>query len=208
MNKQSTIRFFAVLLLVVAFFAVALNPVQAARTKALRISEGNATEVAGGPLDSIQTSLNASKAEIDTLFNYSSLYDLDSITSNTIPNATLVSSGLLLTNGSSRILVEDIILYTDPTGVAGPTNVVFATDNTNGLTGVAAPFVAIAVSGLGANKSVTASVSGTTKILPYLIEAGKKLYVAGNDGAGTGAGKLYIVVKYRRLNSVNAGLAD
>lgn len=127
------------------------------------------------------------------------------VTSSAIPNNTQ-TAGAITDAASAAMLIEDIIFETDNTGVAGPTNLELTTDNAKGLTGAAAPNILQAVSGLGANKSVVARVTSTTKVLPFVLESGKKLYLDGDDGAGTGAGVLRITLVGRRL-AAGASLA-
>jgi len=129
------------------------------------------------------------------------------VTSSAIPNNTQ-TNGALTAAANGAIVIEDIILETDSTGVAGPTNLEFTTNNVKGLTGAAAPNVLQAVSGLGANKTVVCKTSSTTKILPFTIEDGKKLFLDGDDGAGTGAGTVRITLLCRAVapgNSLSAG---
>jgi hypothetical protein len=126
------------------------------------------------------------------------------ITSSSIPNNTQTGGDIAVATGV--IVIEDIILETDGTGVAGPTNLEFTTNNVKGLTGAAAPNVLQAVSGLGANKTVVCKTSSTTKILPLTLETGKKLFVDGDDGAGTGAGTVRATILFRR-GSAGASLA-
>lgn len=121
------------------------------------------------------------------------------ITSSAIPNNTQTAGSIALATGA--IVIEDIILETGTTGIAGPTNLEFTTDNVSGLTGAAAPNVLQAVSGLAANKTVVCKTSSTTKILPLTLETGKKLYVDGDDGAGTGAGTVRATILFRRASA-------
>ncbi len=127
------------------------------------------------------------------------------VVSSTIPNNTQ-TAGAITGAASGAIVIEDIILETGTTGVAGPTNLEFTTDNVSGLTGAAAPNVLQAVSALGANKTVVCKTSSTTKILPFTLESGKKLYLDGDDGAGTGAGTVRITLLCRRV-AAGASLA-
>lgn len=120
------------------------------------------------------------------------------VTSSAIPNNTQ-TAGAITGAASGAIVIEDIILETNATGIAGPTNLEFTTDNVSGLTGAAAPNILQAVSALGANKTVVCKTSSTTKILPLTLETGKKLYLDGDDGAGTGAGTMRVTLLCRRV---------
>lgn len=128
-----------------------------------------------------------------------------SFTSSSIPNNT--QTGGALTGASSGTLVlEQIILQTDGTGVAGPTNVEISTDNTKGLTGAGGPSALVAVSGLGANKTIVVGYGAANENLPLYLESGKKLYIHGDDAAGTGAGVVDVIMIYRRVSD-NATIA-
>lgn len=120
------------------------------------------------------------------------------VTSSTIPNNTQ-TSGAFTGAASGDVVIEDILLQTDATGVAGPTNVNFTTDNAKGLTGASGVSAVEAVSALGANKTIAVKAEGTTKHLPFVLESAKKLYISGSDGAGTGAGVLRVTLVCRRV---------
>lgn len=121
------------------------------------------------------------------------------VVSSSIPNNTQ-TGGAITGPAAGNVLVEDMIFETGATGVAGPTNIEISTDNVSGLNSAAAPLVLQAVSALGANKSVVARVTSTTKVLPFLLESGKKIYIDGDDGAGTGAGTLRVTMVCRRAS--------
>lgn len=121
-----------------------------------------------------------------------------SVTSSAIPNNTQ-TAGAFTGAASGALLIEDIIFETNSTGIAGPTNLEITTDNVSGLTGADAPNILQAVSALGANKTVVCRVDSATKKLPFVLESGKKLFIDGDDGAGTGAGTARITIVARRL---------
>lgn len=128
------------------------------------------------------------------------------VTSSTLPNNTQ-TAGDMTSAATGAILIEDMVIETDGTGIAGPTNLNITVDNAKGLTGAANPLVAVAVSGLGANKTVSiGSDTVVTKHLPFVLESGKKLFASGSSAGGSGAGTARITVKYRRLAD-NASLA-
>lgn len=114
---------------------------------------------------------------------------------------TLTSSAILttatdLTNQSRRgdLVITDVILKTDGTGLATGTNFVLSVTNSNGdLT-----LLSTAVSGLGANKTVdlaNATVSGMQTVL----EVGKKVTFECTGSACTGAGTVDVYLKLERL---------
>lgn len=120
-------------------------------------------------------------------------------TSSAIPNNTQ-TGGALTGASSGTLLLEYLILQTDGTGVAGPTNVEISTDNAKGLTGAAGPSALVAVSGLGANKTVVVGYDGSNEKLPLYLESGKKLYIDGDDAAGTGGGTVDVIMVFRRVS--------
>lgn len=128
------------------------------------------------------------------------------ITSSSLPNNTQ-TNGAITQAANGDILIEDIVLETDGTGIAGPTNLNITTDNARGLTGAANPVVAQAVTGLGANKTIAAKAEATTKHLPFRLESGKKLYASGSSGAGTGAGICRVTLVCRRVADGNSLVA-
>src|SRR5919109_2905001 len=91
------------------------------------------------------------------------------VTSSAIPN-NAQTGGAITAAAVGDVLVDDIILETDSTGLAGPTNINFTTNNAKGLTGASNPVVAQAVSGLGANKTISCKAEATTKHFPFVIE--------------------------------------
>lgn len=119
------------------------------------------------------------------------------ITSSAIPNNTQ-AGGALTGAASGGLVLEKIILQTDGTGVVAPTNIEISTDNAKGLTGAGGPNVTTAVSGLGANKTVNLH-DASGEVLPLYLETGKKLYIHGDDAAGTGAGTVDVVMYFRRV---------
>lgn len=118
-------------------------------------------------------------------------------TSSAIPNNTQ-AGGALTGAASGALVLEKIILQTDSTGVAAPTNLEISTDNAKGLTGAGAPNVTTAVSALGANKTVVLQ-DASGEVLPLYLESGKKLYIDGDDAAGTGAGTVDVIMYFRRV---------
>ena len=164
--------------------------------------------------DSIKSSLDLAHTDLDAILADSnemqegligSVIVVESIVeSNDIPNNTQTAGAI--TGASSGVLIlEDILVNTDATGWAGPTNIEFSVDNTNGDTGAADPIVLEAIGGFPAAISWEKS-DATSHSLPLKLETGKKVYVHGDDGAGTGAGKGYITLVFRRVTS-NATIA-
>lgn len=121
------------------------------------------------------------------------------VTSSSIPNNTQTSAAITGTS-SGKLLLIDIYINTDSIGLAGPTNIEFSTDNTNGKTGADAPIVLEVIAGLGASLNWDASSDATTEYLPLYLESGKKIYIHGDDGAGTGSGHAYITMVFQRID--------
>lgn len=119
------------------------------------------------------------------------------VTSSQIPNDTQ-TGGAITAAADGDVIIENILINTDGTGFAGPTNLQISTDNANGATGAGSPVFEDAISSLGANVSVSGKDAGTL-LLPYRLEDGKKLFIHGDDAAGTGAGVGVITIVYRRV---------
>jgi len=131
-----------------------------------------------------------------------------SVTSSQIPNNTQ-TAGAITGASSGGLVLIDIYANTDSTGLAGPTNFEISCDNAAGQTGAAAPLVLEAAGGLGADTSWAASSDATTEYLPVYLETGKKLYIHGDDAAGTGAGVVTITMVFQRVtNSATIAGAD
>ena len=108
----------------------------------------------------------------------------------------LLASALDITGVSSggELQVEDVIVKTDSTGLAGGTNFELKSNNANGLANIFVETVA----NLDGNKTVdlaSASVTGIKTVL----EEGKKLQVQSTGADDTGSGTIDIYVKFRRL---------
>ena len=114
------------------------------------------------------------------------------ITSSTITTSDQ-NAFLVLGNG---IIVEDTLVTTDATGLAGSTNFVLKAGSKT--------FYSTAVSGLGANVAVDLDRASVTKSR-IAVPGGAFITFAGTVGAGTGAGVATVHIRYRKLDS-NSGL--
>jgi hypothetical protein len=121
-----------------------------------------------------------------------------SVTSSQIPNNTQ-TAGAITGAASGAIACEEIVVQCDATGWAQPTNIEFSTDNVYGKTGAAAPNVVEAVGTFGAQATFTAVTMGDTALLPLVLESGKKLYIHGDDNAGSGGGVCQVHIKWRKV---------
>jgi len=123
-------------------------------------------------------------------------YTVSTVTSSYVPNNTQTAAAITGAASGSLIL-EDIVIQTNGTGLVGPTNFEISTDNVYGKTGVDSPIWVEATASLGAN--VTSRLTdATSHLIPLPLENGKKLFFHGDDGVGTGAGVAYIYCKWRR----------
>lgn len=152
-----------------------------------------ALSATGGDHTAAFMPLDESSTDVGTTFVV-----VKTFTSSSIPNNTQ-TGGALTTAATGALVCESIILQTNSTGLAGPTNIEISTDNVKGLTGAAAPNILKAVSALGANKTVVLGFDASSEVLPLYLESGKKLYIDGDDGAGTGAGTVDVVMTFRRV---------
>lgn len=112
-----------------------------------------------------------------------------------IVSSTLTTSFVnkLLVVGDG-VVVEDVIVETDATGLAGATLFQVHKSDTTGN-----PIIfSQAVANLGAN--ATYDLSTATIKNRSTVTNGKYIGVLGTGSAGTGAGVARVTVKYRRLN--------
>jgi hypothetical protein len=90
------------------------------------------------------------------------------------------------------IEIEQMLLDTDGTGLAGGTNVQILTDDTNGQANIMVETVA----NLGANKSIDLFTASVTK-QRRVIRQGKHLQINSTVAACTGTGVWTLYVHYR-----------
>jgi len=95
------------------------------------------------------------------------------------------------------VVVEDVIVETDATGLAGAT--LFQVKKTD-TTGAAIIF-SQAVANLGAN--ATYDLSTATIKNRSVVVGGKYIGVLGTASAGTGAGVARVTVKFRRMDATS-----
>ena len=116
------------------------------------------------------------------------VYKITGISSD-IKQATFVTP---LTAYNGDVMIEQVIMKTDGTGLAGGTNFQVTTDNAQGLVGILSETVA----NLGANKTVDMFTASVVK-QRTVIEQGKKIRISSTNADCTGAGAwtLYIVAR-------------
>jgi hypothetical protein len=154
------------------------------------------------------TELNDSKSLVDaigsngTTLVYGSGSILGAVGTVHTVQKTLVSSAVLqagvdITGVSSggALLIEDIVMSTDATGLATGTNFTIESDNANGV----AVFFGETVANLGANKTESLATGSVTSIAGVVLETGKKLIAKSTVADCTGAGEIDITIKFRRL---------
>lgn len=116
----------------------------------------------------------------------------------TITSSAITTSAVSFTDTvqGDSLIVEQIIVRTDSTGLAGGTNFVISQSSGKGLANVFVETVA----NLGANKTVTA---GSVTNIPTILDIGSTLKVNNTVAVGTGAGTIDIFVYFRKLSSVS-----
>ena len=132
----------------------------------------------------------------------------------TVTSSDITESPVAITSVAigGELAIEDIIIKSDATGLAGGTTFRIVSDNAKGTTTV----FLTKVSKLGVYKSVnmtsefadpnnesaviTGGVTGRQVNIPTVLESGKKLSVANTGAVGTGAGTIDIYIQFRKLS--------
>lgn len=124
------------------------------------------------------------------------------IVSSTIPDDTggTPLAAPLTGAADGDLLLEEIVLQTDGTGLAGPATFQIVCDNVKGLTGATVPIMDEATASLGANKKINSSDADVSE-LPIMLESGKKLYINGDNAVGSGAGVVEVIMHFRRVTA-------
>ena len=133
-------------------------------------------------------------------------------------STTVVSTGITtatfditLASSGGELVVEDIILKTDNLGLAGGSTLKVVCNNSKGTSLIMSEGVGY----LGAyttrslldsalyepnmNVSPSASAKRPYHNVRTILESGKKVQIMMSDTAGTGAGRIDIYIKFRRL---------
>lgn len=112
----------------------------------------------------------------------------------TIVSSTITTAAQdLSTTSLGEFLVENVILKTNATGLAGATNFRVLSNNAVG----ALPILEEAVANLGASATVDIYTASVVK-QRTVLESGKKLQYLGTASAGTGAGTITVYVQLIR----------
>lgn len=119
---------------------------------------------------------------------------VSAVTSSSIPNNTQ-TAGAITGAAAGALWIEEVVFQCDGTGFAAPTNIELSTDNAKGPTGAGAPIFLEVIGSFGANARVGIE-DATSEEFPYYLETGKKVFIHGDDGAGTGAGVCDVIMKW------------
>lgn len=119
------------------------------------------------------------------------------VVQKTLVSSAVVQAGVDITGVSSggALLIEDVVMSTDATGLATGTNFTIESDNANGV----AVFFGETVANLGASKTESLATGSVTAIAGVVLETGKKLIAKSTVADCTGAGEIDITIKFRRL---------
>jgi hypothetical protein len=120
------------------------------------------------------------------------------IIQKTLTSSAVVQAGVDITGVSSgTLLLEDVVMSTDATGLATGTNFTIESDNANGV----AVFFGETVANLGANKTESLATGSVTSIAGVVLETGKKFIAKSTVADCTGAGTITITFKFRRVTA-------
>ena len=116
------------------------------------------------------------------------------VISSNVKTATPTDLTAVSTGGD--LLIEDIVVMSDGTGLAGGTNFQIFSNNAKGLANILVETVA----NLGVNKTVNLDTASVTKQRTVLL-SGNKLRFQNTVADGTGAGTIDVYIKCRRLTA-------
>jgi len=120
------------------------------------------------------------------------------ITDTDLENNAQDAGDTMCTATGGDVMIEEIVLTKDANALAGPNNIEATTDNVYGETGVNDPIVSNAIAALDAQGSLIGSAATVGK-LPCILESTKKLYLHGDDAAGSSGGAVKYAIKGRAL---------
>lgn len=126
----------------------------------------------------------------------------------TITSSDITTSAQDLSSvATGELSIDQVIVKTDATGLAGGTNFVVLSNNAKGVVNILVETIA----NLGANitkvmfggginaDTTTSDATASVTALPTVLEAGKKLQFNNTGAAGTGAGTIDVYVFFTRL---------
>ena len=138
----------------------------------------------------MEANLNFSTMAVNSLYTT----NLTIFCSKDITSSTLTTSDVnIFETVGNGLLIEDVIVTTDGTGLASGTNFVI---KANGVT-----VFSTAISGLGANATKDLRGASVTGIQATIPQGTKYITVANTVAAGTGAGIATVTIKARKLDS-------
>lgn len=116
-----------------------------------------------------------------------------------VVSSTITQAGVAVSAASTggELAIEDVIVKTNGTGLAGGTNFSLKSNNSNGV----AIFLTESVANLGANKTVNMTNASVTANGRTVLESGKILTALSTVADCTGAGTIDIYVKMRRITA-------
>ena len=128
----------------------------------------------------------------------------------TITSSTITTSAQNLTTAATgRLMIKNIVVKTDATGLAGGTNFVIASGNVKGPVNLFVETIA----NLGANITKSLSAGHTTGDLTTgnpnptvtanatILEAGKRITYNNTAAVGTGAGTIDIAIQFEVVDN-------
>lgn len=123
-----------------------------------------------------------------------------SLADTAIGNNVQAAPGLIATATGGDVFIEDIVLSKDSVALTGPTSVEFSCDNVYGPNTAVLILGSNVAGGLAAQLTVSA-IGATVPVKPFVLESGKKLYLHGDDAAGTSGGNTRYSVVGRALTA-------
>ncbi len=184
------------------------------------IASATSTSPGLGGIDDATTDSINGKLGTDTEMSDSSLFDMitaanvvaiqsgtryviqKDITSSTVPLDSSSGQDAPLTAAASGDLLLEEISFTVSagTGMVGPTTFQVVSDNVAGLTGDTVSIWGEATASLGVGTHVSNSMADAN-FLPMPLESGKKLFINGDDGVGTGAGVVTVTMVFSAITA-------
>lgn len=147
--------------------------------------------------DNIKASLDLAHTDLDAVLDGEAKgqwITKSTVTSSEIPDDAQTAPIATVSTGGAWL--SDIIVQTDATGLAAPTNIEISIDNSKGAyTDESEPICVEVIGSFGANVTFVKSDLDTDN-LPVYVEAGKSVYIHGDDTGGTGAGTADVILKW------------
>jgi len=141
--------------------------------------------------------------------NGSQFLTVSAVTSSSIPSNTQTAAEITAASTGGLLILHEVVTQCDNPGFANGTNIEITVDNANGLTGAAAPIVLEILASFGSLTMMVASADATTARFPLILETGKKVFLHGDDAAGTGGGICQVYLFWERgADGANIVAAD